>query len=60
VNVASRGTGVARPSRVVATDEVHHAAKDAFAWSPIGRCKLKGVRSPVPLFRARFVAEDGR
>jgi len=60
VNVASRVTGVARPSSVVATDEVHRVAEEAFAWSPIGRRKLKGLRSPVPLFRARFPEDDGR
>ena len=58
VNVASRVTGVARPSSVVTTEEVHDAAEDEFRWSPIGRRKLKGVRAPVPLFRARF-AGDG-
>jgi adenylate cyclase len=60
VNVASRVTGVARPSSVVATEEVHEAAEEAFQWSPIGRRKLKGVRSPVPLFRARIASvEEG-
>ena len=58
VNVASRVTGIARPSSVVTTAEVHDTAGDAFAWSSIGRRKLKGVRSPVPLFRARFPAEE--
>ncbi len=58
VNIASRVTGVARPSSVVATREVHDAAEEAFRWSEIGRRKLKGVRSPVPLFRARFPEGD--
>jgi adenylate cyclase len=54
VNVASRVTGVARPSSVVTTREVHDAAEDQFRWTAIGRRKLKGLRDPMPLFRARF------
>jgi len=54
VNVASRVTGVARPGSVVTTREVHDAAEEQFRWTPIGRRKLKGVREPVPLFRARL------
>lgn len=53
VNVASRVCGVARPGSVLATDGVHGDAEDAFRWSFAGRRRLKGVREPVPLFRAR-------
>jgi adenylate cyclase len=53
VNVASRVTGVARPATVLATGEVRDAAEDAFRWSAAGRRKLKGVKGPVRLFRAR-------
>lgn len=63
VNVASRVTAVARPASVLATGEVHDAAEDLFRWSAAGKRKLKGVRQPVPLFRARFPKEgngDGR
>ena len=53
VNVASRVTAIARPGSVLATDSVHDAARDAYAWSAAGRRKLKGVAQPVPLYRAR-------
>jgi adenylate cyclase len=56
VNVASRVTGVARPASVLATRDVRDAAEDRFRWSPAGRRRLKGVRGPVPLFRARPLA----
>ena len=58
VNVASRGTGVARPASVLATGGVRDATDDAFRWKSAGRRRLKNVRDPVPLFRARRV-EDG-
>ena len=53
VNVASRLTGVARPGSVLTTEAVHDEAEDAFDWSFAGRKKLKGVKEPLPLFRAR-------
>jgi adenylate cyclase len=53
VNVASRLTGVARPGSVLTTESVRDEAEDAFAWSFAGRKKLKGVKEPLPLFRAR-------
>jgi adenylate cyclase len=53
VNLASRVTGVAYPASVLATPEVRDAAADEFRWSAAGRRRLKGVREPVPLFRAR-------
>ena len=58
VNVASRLTGVARPSSVLATESVHDEAEDAFDWSFAGRKKLKGVKEPLPLFRAREKAGE--
>jgi adenylate cyclase len=53
VNLASRGTGVARPGSVLATQAVRDAAPEDFAWSFAGRFRLKGVPEPVPLYRAR-------
>jgi adenylate cyclase len=53
VNVASRVTGVARPGSVLTTDSVHEEVEDAFDWSFAGKKKLKGVKEPVPLYRAR-------
>jgi adenylate cyclase len=53
VNTASRVTGVARPGSVLCTADARAAAGDAFKWSAAGRRRLKGVRDPVRLFRAR-------
>ena len=53
VNLASRVTGIARPGSVLCTQEIRDAAADAYAWSSTGKHKLKGVSSPIPLFRAR-------
>ena len=53
VNVASRVTGVARPSSVLCTTEVRDRCPDAFEWSAAGRHRLKGVGRPLPLYRAR-------
>ena len=54
VNVASRVTGVARPSSVLCTEEVRDASLEEFDWSFAGRHRLKGIEAPVPLFRARL------
>jgi adenylate cyclase len=53
VNVASRITGVARPASVLGTEEVRDASEDRFRWSPAGHKKLKGVKGPVAVYRAR-------
>jgi adenylate cyclase len=53
VNVASRLTGVARPGAVLTTESVHDEAEAAFDWSFAGKKRLKGVKEPLPLFRAR-------
>ena len=53
VNLASRVTGVARPGSVLATGDVKDEAEDSFEWSFAGRKKLKNVREPQALFRAR-------
>jgi adenylate cyclase len=53
VNVASRLTGVARAGSVLVTEAVHDETEDAFAWSFAGKKKLKGLKDPLPLFRAR-------
>lgn len=53
VNVASRVTGVARPDSVLCTQEVRDAADDVFDWSFAGRHRVKGVKEPLALHRAR-------
>jgi adenylate cyclase len=60
VNLASRVTGIARPGSVLCTQEVRDAARDEdLYWSAAGRHRLKGVRAPVPLYRARLRQADG-
>jgi adenylate cyclase len=54
VNLASRVTGVARPSSVLCTEEVRDAAPEQFDWSFAGRHRLKGVAEPLPLYRAHL------
>jgi adenylate cyclase len=53
VNLASRITGSARPDTVLCTREVRDACPDEFDWSSAGRHRLKGVKGPMALFRAR-------
>ena len=60
VNVASRVTGVARPGSVLATEPVHDALAEAYRWSFAGERRLKNVKEPVRLYRARpREGEDG-
>jgi adenylate cyclase len=53
VNVASRVTGIARPGTVLTTQSVRDEAEDSFDWSFAGKKRLKGVKEPLPLYRAR-------
>jgi adenylate cyclase len=59
VNLASRITQIARPGSLLAEREVREAAREAYRWSYAGERRLRGVREPVPLFRARRLAEPG-
>jgi adenylate cyclase len=58
VNVASRVTGVARPASVLVTTEVREAAGDGLRFSRAGERRLKGMREPTRLFRARRLVQD--
>jgi len=53
VNLASRITRIARPGSVLAEREVRESAPEAYRWSYAGERRLRGIREPVPLFRAR-------
>jgi adenylate cyclase len=53
VNLASRITSVARPGSLLVDRELQEAAPDAYSWSYAGERRLKGIRGPVRLFRAR-------
>jgi adenylate cyclase len=53
VNLASRITAVARPGSLLTDREVREAAREDYRWSFAGERRLRGVREPVSLFRAR-------
>lgn len=54
VNLASRITGVARPSSVLADEEAREAAGDRFHYSSLPRERnLKGIEGRVRLYRVR-------
>jgi adenylate cyclase len=53
VNLASRITAIARPGSLLAEGEVHESAADRYRWSFAGERRLRGIREPVTLFRAR-------
>jgi adenylate cyclase len=57
VNLASRITSIARPGSVLAEREVRESALEAYRWSYAGERRLRGVREPVSLFRARRLAD---
>jgi len=53
VNLASRITAIARPGSLLAEGEVRISVHDAYHWSYAGERRLRGIRDPVALFRAR-------
>jgi adenylate cyclase len=58
VNLASRITSLARPGSLLAEREVRESARDVYRWSYAGERRLRGIREPVPLFRARRLADQ--
>ncbi|MGA9876250.1 MAG: adenylate cyclase regulatory domain-containing protein [Solirubrobacteraceae bacterium] len=60
VNLASRITGVARPGSVLVEREVREATRDDYRWSYAGERRLRGVREPVALYRARRLEVNGQ
>ena len=56
VNLASRITSIARPGSVLAEREIQESARETYSWSFAGERRLRGIREPVPLFRARRLA----
>ena len=53
VNLASRITSVARPGSLLADEALHDSAQQDYRWTYAGQRRLKGLREPVRLFRAR-------
>jgi adenylate cyclase len=58
VNVASRIAAIAWPGSVLCDQAVQAAAAEALRWSFAGERRLKGVKRPVRLWRARRLAPD--
>jgi adenylate cyclase len=50
VNLASRLTGAAEPSSLLASDPVAAATGEHFAWRAAGTRELKGIAEPVSVF----------
>ena len=57
VNLASRITAIARPGSVLTEREVRESARADYGWSFAGERRLRGIREPVSLFRARRLAQ---
>lgn len=53
VNLASRITGIARPTSVLTDEEAKNAAGDGYRWSSAGSRRIKGVKGQMRLYRAR-------
>jgi adenylate cyclase len=53
VNLASRITSIARPGSLLAERELRESAGERFRFSFAGERRLRGIRGPVALFRAR-------
>jgi adenylate cyclase len=53
VNLASRITSIARPGSVLAEREVRESTRVSYGWSYAGERRLRGIREPVALYRAR-------
>ncbi len=53
VNRASRITAIARPGSVLAERTVRELAKQAYTWSYAGERRVRGIREPISLYRAR-------
>ncbi len=55
VNLASRITSIARPGSLLAERNVREAAGEGYSFSFAGERRLRGIRQPVALYRARRV-----
>lgn len=53
VNLASRITGIARPGSLLVERDMREAVAGGYHWSFVGERRLKGIREPVRLYRAR-------
>lgn len=53
VNVASRITAIAYPGSVLCAPQVRETVGEGYSWSAAGSRRLKGIREPLRLYRAR-------
>jgi adenylate cyclase len=53
VNLASRITAVARPGSLLVERELRESIDGPYRWSFAGERRLRGIRGPVALYRAR-------
>jgi adenylate cyclase len=60
VNLANRITSVARPGSLLVERELRESVDSGYRWSFAGERRLRGIRGPVPLFRARRADEPSR
>jgi adenylate cyclase len=58
VNLASRITSIARPGSLLAERALRDSARSSYRWSYAGERRLRGIREPVPLFRARALSSQ--
>jgi adenylate cyclase len=58
VNLASRITQIARPGSLLAERELKDTAPDSYRWSFAGERRVRGIREPVRLFRARTLPQE--
>jgi len=56
VNLAARLSALAGPGEVLVSRDVVELAPDGFEFEPMGPVELKGVATPIDVFRARAVA----
>jgi adenylate cyclase len=59
VNLASRITSKARPGSVLASGDVKDSADEDYDWSFAHRRRIRGLSTPVPLYRVRPRAVPG-
>ncbi len=59
VNLAARLSALAGPDEVLVSRGVVELAPDWFGFEPMGPVKLKGVATPIEVFRARLVSSIG-
>lgn len=59
VNVASRVTAVARPGTVLVTAPVRERLRGQFSFSDAGARRLKGIETPVRIYRCRPLSAQG-